>query len=93
MRGAAPAFLLALCIAAPAQAEGGPTDAQRAAFIAAITANDCKMTEAEAEVQLPAVGVDRDTSAQITEALISAGLAELDEDKSVLTLKTEGCPE
>ena len=42
------AFAL-LLLATPAWAEGGPTDAQREAFIAAITANGCQMTEDEAE--------------------------------------------
>ncbi len=84
------AFAL-LLLATPAWAEGGPTDAQREAFIAAITANGCQMTEDEAEAQLPAAGIDRDTSGLITDALIEEGLAEISEDGSTLTLKTEGC--
>ena len=84
------AFVL-LLLATPALAEGGPTDAQREAFIAAVTANGCMMTEAEAEAQLPAAGIDRDTSGLIAEALIEEGLAEVSEDRSTLTLKTEGC--
>jgi hypothetical protein len=78
-------------LATPVFAEGGPTQAQRDAFVDAIRANGCRMTEGEAETQLPAVGVDRETSGMITNALLSEGLAELDKDGSVLTLKTEGC--
>jgi hypothetical protein len=86
-----PRVLALVVLAGPALAEGGPTEAQREAFIAAITENGCQMTEAEAEVQLPAVGIDRDTSGLITDALIAEGLAEVDEDHSTLMLKTEGC--
>ena len=49
------------------------------------------MTEAEAEVAFPAVGIDRDTSGLITDALIGEGLAEVSEDGLELTLLTEGC--
>jgi hypothetical protein len=80
-----------LVIATPALAEGGPTEAQREAFIAAITANDCTMTQVEAETKLPAVGIDKETSGAIAIALIDEGLAEVSEDGEVLTLKTEGC--
>ena len=80
-----------ILLATPVLAEGGPTDAQREAFIAAVTANDCQMNEAEAEIQLPAVGIDRDTSGLISNVLIADGLAELSDDGRTLTLKTEGC--
>jgi hypothetical protein len=83
--------LALVLLATPALAEGGPTEAQREAFIAAITANGCQMTEAEAEAQLPAAGIDRDSSGLITDALIAEGLAEVSEDGQTLTLKTEGC--
>ena len=80
-----------ILLATPVLAEGGPTDAQREAFIAAVTANDCQMNEAEAEVQLPALGIDRDTSGLISNVLVADGLAEVSEDGHTLTLKTEGC--
>jgi hypothetical protein len=83
--------LVAVLLASPAMAEGGPTEAQREAFIAAVTANGCQMTEAEAETQLPPLGIDRDTSALISDALIAEGLAEVNEGLTALTLKTEGC--
>lgn len=83
--------LALVLLATPALAEGGPTEAQREAYIAAITANGCKMTEAEAETKLPAAGIDRDTSGLITDALIGEGLASISEDGTTLTLKTEGC--
>ncbi len=83
--------LALMLLASPALAEGGPTNVQREAFIAALAANDCQMTEAEAEVQLPAAGIDRDTSGLITDALLAEGLAELSADGHTLTLTTEGC--
>ncbi len=89
MRSAA--FLALAMLASPALAEGGPTEAEREAFIAVVTANGCEMTEAEAEQQLPAAGIDRETSGLISDALLAEGLAELNADRSALTLKTEGC--
>jgi hypothetical protein len=85
--------LAVLLLASPAMAEGGPTEAQREAFIAAVTANGCQMTEDEAPVKLPAVGIDKDTSNNIVRELIAEGLAEVSDDgpSSTLTLKTEGC--
>lgn len=83
--------LALVLLATPVLAEGGPTAEQRDAYIAAITANGCKMTEAEAEEKLPAAGVDRETSGLITEALIAEGLASVSEDGTTLTLMTEGC--
>ena len=84
-------FALLCLLAGPALAEGGPTEAQRAAYIETITANGCTMTQAEAEIALPAVGIDRDTSGLITDALLGEGLAEVSEDGLELTLLTEGC--
>lgn len=83
--------LVLVFLASPVLAEGGPTAAEREAFVDAITANGCKMTETEAEVQLPAVGIDRDTSDMIAEALMSEGLAKISADGQTLTLLTEGC--
>jgi hypothetical protein len=92
MRGCLTIAVLCLAFgAAPVAAEVPPTLAEREAFIAAITANGCRMTEAEAPVKLPAVGIDKDTSGAITNALVAEGLAEVDYDNDVLTLKTEGC--
>ena len=84
--------LLALS-ATPAFAEGGPTDAQYDAFVTAITANDCEMTEAEAEMLLPAIGLDQDTSGMIATELIDEDLAELSEDGETFYLLTEDCAE
>jgi hypothetical protein len=84
--------LLALS-AAPAFAEDEPTDAQYDAFVTAITANDCEMTEAEAEMLLPSVGLDQDTSGMIAEELIDEDLAELSEDGETFYLLTEECDE
>lgn len=85
-------LLLALC-ATPALAEEGPSDADYNAFVEAVTANDCEMTQGEAEVLLPAVGIDQDTSGLIASELIAEGDAELSDDGETFTLLTEGCEE
>jgi hypothetical protein len=84
---------VAVLAATPLLAQDGPTEAEREAFIAAVTANGCQMTEAEAPIKLPAVGIDKDTSGEIVEELIAEGLAEVSEGDAfaILTLKTEGC--
>ena len=84
--------LLALS-AAPAFAEVEPTDAQYDAFVTAITANDCEMTEAEAAILLPSIGLDQDTSGMIAEELIDEDLAELSDDGQTFYLLTEDCEE
>ncbi len=85
------ALLLALSVATPALAQDGPTEAEREAFIAAITANGCRMTEEEAPTKLPAVGIDKETSGAIVDDLIAEGLAELEDGSEALILKTKGC--
>jgi len=84
--------LLALS-ASPALAEDEATDAQYDAFVTAVTANDCEMTEAEAEILLPSVGLDQDTSGLIAAELIDEDLAELSEDGETFYLLTEDCDE
>ena len=85
-------LLVLLAFAAtPAFADEEPTAAQREAYIAAITANGCRMTEDEAKEQLPAAGLDKKTSAKITKALVSEGLIERNKDLKEVILKTEGC--
>jgi hypothetical protein len=85
------ALALLAFAATPALADGEVTVAQREAYIAAITANGCQMTNAEAEAQLPAAGINKDASKQITKTLVAEGLAELNADENMLILKTEGC--
>jgi hypothetical protein len=82
---------LFLTAATPAFAEIEPTEAQREAFIAAVVANGCKMTEDEAPQKLPAVGIDQLTSHEIANGLVDEGLAEISDDNKTLTLKTGGC--
>ncbi|MCU0829345.1 MAG: hypothetical protein MUE52_18650 [Tabrizicola sp.] len=77
-------------IATPALAQEF-SEEQKAAFIDAIAANDCSMTETEAEVLLPAVGIDRDLSAEIAVYLLDRGEATLSEDSQTFTLAPELC--
>ncbi|MGL4236017.1 hypothetical protein [Tabrizicola sp.] len=85
------ALFPALLIAGPALAQQEPTEAQREAFIAAVKANGCRMTEQQAPDLLPSVGIDQETSAAIVNDLVTEGLAELNRDRELLILKTEGC--
>ena len=85
------AFVAFVLAAFPALAQDF-TEAQKATFIDAIAANDCSMTEAEAEVLLPAVGIDRDLSGEIAGHLLDRDLAVLSEDYQTFTLSPELCP-
>ena len=61
----------------------------RAAFIAALEANGCKMTKAEANVLLPKAGFTPQSSGPIVQDLIAEGLAVVDD--TTFTLKTGKC--
>lgn len=67
------------------------TEEQKATFIATIAANGCSMTEAEAEVKLPAAGIDQDLSNAIAGDLLDNGLATLSEDMQTFDLVAELC--
>jgi hypothetical protein len=77
-------------LAVPALAQDF-TDGQKAIFIDTIAANDCSMTEDEAEELMPAAGIDRDTSGAIANSLIEGGFATLSDDMMILTLSEEIC--
>lgn len=70
---------------APAPAAGGT----REAFVAAIVANGCAMTEAEADALLGAAGFTKETSRPIAQALIAEGLASF--EGGSFTLAPELC--
>jgi hypothetical protein len=89
--------LLAFCVT-PAFAEDEAeydiddvTDEQYDAFISAVAANGCEMTEAEAEVILPAVGIDEETSGLIAMDLIEENHASLSDDEETFFLFIEEC--
>lgn len=84
-------LVLVLALAATPGVAQEFTEAQKVAFIEAIAANDCSMTEAEAEVLLPAVGIDRDLSGEIAGHLLDRDLAVLSEDYQTFTLAPELC--
>jgi len=84
-------FLALVLAASPALAQDF-TDDQLATFLATIAANGCSMTEAEAEVALPAVGIDRDLSGEIAIHLLDRDLATLSDDYQSFTLSAELCP-
>lgn len=84
---------LAVClalVASPAFAQEFTED-QKAIFIDTIAANDCSMTEDEAEELMPAAGITREVSGAIAVHLIDRNLATLSEDMKLLTLSDEIC--
>lgn len=85
------ASLVVLILAATPALAQEFTDEQKATFIDAIAANDCRMTEDEAEVLLPPVGIDRDLSGEIASHLLDRNLATLSEDMQTFTLSAELC--
>lgn len=89
MRVLSPALALVL-LAAPVVAQEFTED-QKAMFIDAIAANDCSMTEDEAEELMPAAGITREVSAAIAVHLVESGLAVRAEDMKLLTLSAEIC--
>jgi hypothetical protein len=85
------ALMLAFgAMAAPAFAQDFTED-QKAAFIDAIAANDCSMSEDEAEELMPAAGINREVSGAIAVYLIDRDQATLSDDMQLLTLSEELC--
>lgn len=67
-------------------------DAGRAArFIAAVRANGCAMTEAEAMTELAAMGFTADETVSYVEVLVAAGLATLSDDFQQFALAAPLC--
>lgn len=84
-------ILVSTLVAGPVFAQDTPTEAEREAFIQAVTANGCRMTEEEAPEKLPPVGLDKETTGAIVDLLVADGLAEWSEVDEALILKTDGC--
>jgi hypothetical protein len=70
-----------------------PDDDIRAVLIEVITAKGCKMTEAEAEVELPKRGLQKESTGDMVELMVEMGEARLEgDDDRTLVLLTQGCP-
>lgn len=82
-----PALLLA-ALASPAWAE---TPERAMILIDAIRANDCAMTEAEANAALPALGLMQQETQGFIDLLFRAGLAEYSEERQALILPEAFC--
>jgi hypothetical protein len=85
--------LIALALLLPTLALAETTDPLRDKFIEAVRANGCQMTEDEAEVKLPPLGLQKKDVQGMIPDLIAEGVIELDEKKFNLILHAEGCPE
>lgn len=84
--------LVAALAAWPVVAQGpDPVPEATVGFVAAVRANGCAMTEAEAQAQLPAVGLTM-TDAQVAAALMNRGpLFSIDADGETLRLVPDLC--
>jgi hypothetical protein len=68
-----------------------PGDDIRAVLIEAVTANDCRMTSSEADVALPKLGLEEDSTADMVMLMVEFGEALVDDGGQTLVLLTEGC--
>lgn len=84
------ALALVACLALPAMADQ-PDAARAALMIDAIRGNGCAMTEAEAAVMLPRLGLEQDETVGFVEVLASAGHVTLSEDHQTLHLSDALC--
>ncbi|MCC5963152.1 MAG: hypothetical protein JJU09_08490 [Rhodobacteraceae bacterium] len=87
------ATIAAACIvlAAPTLA-GGPTEAERAEFIAAVEAVGCEVTSPQLAAEVEEItGFDEDLLDEIVMKLEDEGLVQVDFEVGGLLLKTEAC--
>ncbi|MCB5409838.1 hypothetical protein [Pseudogemmobacter faecipullorum] len=83
--------LMALVL--PALAFAAPPEGTdwNALLIETIEANDCVMTEADADDILPGLGFEKDWIATVVFELMEAGQAEFRDGDGALIVKTEKC--
>jgi len=81
------AFLL-FALAAPALAE---TPERAMIFVEAVRANDCAMTEAEANQVLPGLGLGMDEVQGFIDLMFRAGLADYDEERQAVVMPSAFC--
>lgn len=64
---------------------------KRAAMIDAMNGNGCTMTSAQADVQMPALGIDRATAIALSREMMAAGIAKFADDEETLLLLHPAC--
>ncbi|MEN0042038.1 MAG: hypothetical protein AAF764_12005 [Pseudomonadota bacterium] len=66
-------------------------DTQKAALIAAMQANGCMMTTAQANAQMPKLGIDRATAIRLSRQMMAEGIATFASDEETLLLLPPAC--
>ncbi|WP_299023796.1 hypothetical protein [uncultured Sulfitobacter sp.] len=64
---------------------------KKAALIEAMNANGCMMTSAQAEVQMPALEIDRATAIALSREMMAEGIAKFAADEETLLLLPPAC--
>ncbi|WP_415920893.1 hypothetical protein [Tateyamaria sp. SN6-1] len=80
------ASLLVACAPLTAQA-----DDAKAALIKAMQANGCMITTAQANVQMPQLGIDRPTAIRLSREMMAEGIATFAADEETLLLLPPAC--
>ncbi|MEO0766679.1 MAG: hypothetical protein AAFS01_12630 [Pseudomonadota bacterium] len=75
-----------VCLCPVAQA-----DALKDALIAAMQSNGCMMTTAQANVQLPQLGIDRPTAISLSREMMAEGIVAFAADEETLLLLPPAC--
>ena len=66
-------------------------DTQKEALIKAMQANGCMMTTAQANVQMPQLGIDRPTAVRLSREMMAEGIAGFASDEETLLLLPPAC--
>ncbi|MEM6760523.1 MAG: hypothetical protein AAF601_13690 [Pseudomonadota bacterium] len=66
-------------------------DPQKDALIKAMQQNGCMMTTAQANVQMPALGIDRPTAIRLSREMMAEGIVTFASDQETLLLLPPAC--
>ena len=66
-------------------------DTQKDALIQAMQSNGCMMTTAQANVQLPQLGIDRPTAISLSREMMAEGIVAFAADEETLLLLPPAC--
>ena len=72
-------------------AGGAMASDKKAALIKAMQANGCMMTTAQANVQMPELGIDRTTAIRLSREMMAEGIAKFAADEETLLLLPPAC--
>ncbi|MEP5630495.1 MAG: hypothetical protein ABJP79_01285 [Tateyamaria sp.] len=66
-------------------------DDQKKALIETMNANDCQMTSAQADAQMPELGIDRPSAIRLSREMMAEGIAAFAADEETLLLLPPAC--